>query len=118
MNAKIQAPSRRAGHYPWEHWERAALARGMERTLAALGREVIRDADQHNWAPPLRGLCGGESLLELLTRAPYLGRRLCEILLETDGLRVAYLEEEGRQSDLILLAGFGHFDELRTGGDS
>lgn len=94
------------GDYPWDEWERAAKERGMERTLASLGRDVIRDADQHAWAPPLRDLCDGENLLELLTRAPYLGRRLCELLIETDGLRVAY-PEEGNQTDMLRLSGFG-----------
>jgi hypothetical protein len=39
-----------------------------------------------------------------------LGRRLCEILLETDGLRVAYTEDGKKSTDLIFLAGFegGH----------
>jgi len=115
MNEAIDWPGRKPGAYPWDHWEKAAKERGMERTLAELGREVIRDADQHAWSEPLRRLCEGETLLELLTRAPYLGRRLCEILIETDGLRVAY-PEEGNQTDVLRLPGFGHFDELRTGG--
>jgi hypothetical protein len=107
MNAKIQPPPYRAGHYPWDQWEQTAMERGMERTLAQLGRDVIRDADQHNWAPPLRQLCEGLSLVELLIRSPYLGRRLCEILLETDGLRIAYTEDDKQNVDLIRLAGFG-----------
>jgi hypothetical protein len=107
MNAKIQPPPYRAGHYPWDHWERAALERGMERTLAQLGRDVIRDADQHNWAKPLRQLCEEDTLEDLLIRAPYLGRRLCEILLETDGLKIAYTEDEKQNVDLIRLPGFG-----------
>jgi hypothetical protein len=107
MNTKIQPPPYRPGQYPWDHWERAALERGMERTLAALGRDVVRDASQHNWAKPLRQLCEGCALEDLLIRAPYLGRRLCEILLETDGLKIAYTEEEGPHCELIRLPGFG-----------
>jgi hypothetical protein len=106
MNETIDRPGAKPGAYPWDHWEEAAKERGMERTLAELGREVIRDADQHAWCEPLRELCAGGNLLELLTLAPYLGRRLCEILIETDGLRVAY-PEEGTQNDVIRLAGFG-----------
>jgi hypothetical protein len=110
MNEKIQPPPYRAGHYPWDLWEQSALERGMERTLAQLGRDVVRDADQHAWSEPLQQLCEGESLADLLIRAPYLGRRLCEILLETDGLRVAYTEDGKKSTDLIFLAGFegGH----------
>lgn len=106
MNEATGIGGLRPGQYPWDHWERSAMKRGMERTLAALGRDVVRDASQHNWAPPLRCLCGGESLLELLTRAPYLGRRLCEILLETDGLKIALSEGDDKNADPIRLAGF------------
>lgn len=106
MNETINRPGPRPGTYPWDEWENAAKERGMERTLAELGRDVVRDADQHAWATPLRELCAGETLLELLTRSPYLGRRLCEILIETDGLRVAW-PEEGNQNDVLRLAGFG-----------
>jgi len=95
------------GFYPWDEWESAAKERGMERTLAQLGRDVVRDADQHNWARPLRNLCEEDALAELLIRAPYLGRRLCEILLETDGLRIAYTEDDKNNGDLIRLTGFG-----------
>jgi hypothetical protein len=106
MHEAIDRPGPKPGAYPWDRWEATAKERGMERTLAELGREVIRDADQHAWATPLRDLCDGENLLELLTRAPYLGRRLCEILIETDGLRVAWPEESG-ENDVLRLAGFG-----------
>lgn len=95
------------GGYSWDEWEQAAKKRGMERTLASLGRDVIRDADQHNWAPPLRSLCDEAALMELLMQAPFLGRRICEILLETDGLRVAFPEDDKRSADMIRLPGFG-----------
>jgi hypothetical protein len=106
MNETIDRPGPKPGAYPWDHWEKAAKERGMERTLAELGREVIRDADQHAWSEPLRELCAWGNLLELLTRSPYLGRRLCEILIETDGLRVAY-PEQGNKNDVLRLPGFG-----------
>ena len=93
--------------YRWNQWENAVKKRGMERTLAELGREVLRDTDQHNWAPQIRCLCNEHALEQLLLRAPYLGRRLCEILLETDGLRVATPETDDRKNDVIRLAGFG-----------
>jgi hypothetical protein len=37
------------GSYPWDHWERAALAGGLGRELATLGRAVMREASQHGW---------------------------------------------------------------------
>lgn len=95
------------GCYPWDDWQQKMIKRGMERTLTNLGRDVIRDADQHNWAEPLRQLCYEDALSELLLCAPYLGRRLCEILLETDGLRVAFPEDDKRSADMIRLPGFG-----------
>jgi len=107
MNEATGIGGVRRGHYPWDEWERAAKARGMERTLAELGREVVRDASQHNWAKPLRELCEEDTLEELLIRAPYLGRRLCEILLETDGLKIAYTEDGKNNGELIRLTGFG-----------
>jgi len=106
MTEAMKQPGCAPGHYPWDHWETNAVKNGMERTLAHLGRDVIRDANQHAWSEPLRQLCEGESIAELLIRAPYLGRRLCEILLETDGLRVAYTEDGKKSTDLILLVGF------------
>jgi hypothetical protein len=107
MNQGIDATGHKPEHSRWNQWETAVKKRGMERTLAELGREVIRDADQHNWAPELRNLCSGPSLEKLLLGAPFLGRRLCEILLETDGLRVATPETDERKNDVIRLAGFG-----------
>jgi hypothetical protein len=107
MNEAIKQPGYAPERYAWNRWEREAKERGMERTLAELGREVLRDADQHNWAPQLRSLCNPSALEKLLLGAPYLGRRLCEILIETDGLRVAYPEGDNRKGDLIRLPGFG-----------
>lgn len=106
MNEVIEDPEHSPGPFPWDEWEEAAKARGIERTLAELGRSVIRDADQHRWNRNLQELCDEETLLDLLTRSPYLGRRLCEILIETDGLRVAF-PEEGNQNEVLRLPGFG-----------
>jgi len=106
MNKNIDLPGYKPEAHHWNRWEKAAKERGIERTLAELGREVIRDADQHSWSEPVKQLCNGRNLLEMMTRAPFLSRRLCEILIETDGLRVAY-PEEGNQNDVIRLPGFG-----------
>ena len=94
------------GCYPWDDWQQKMIKRRMERTLAQLGRDVIRDADQHNWSEPLRRLCDEDALEKLLLGAPFLGRRICEILLETDGLRVAFPEDDKRSADMIRLSGF------------
>jgi hypothetical protein len=107
MNEAMNQPAFQPENLSWNRWEQGVKKRGMERTLAELGREVLRDADQHNWAPELRSLCNGRMLEDLLLSAPFLGRRLCELLLETDGLRIAYGEEGQRKGDLIRLPGFG-----------
>jgi hypothetical protein len=36
--------------YPWDRWERHARARGVGAELAQLGRSVMREAYQHQWA--------------------------------------------------------------------
>lgn len=106
MNQASEPAGARPRRYSWDLWQESALERGIERTLAELGRSVIRDASQHNWAKPLRCLCESPAFLDMLAGAPYLGRRLCEILLETDGLKIAYMED-GKHADLIRLPGFG-----------
>jgi hypothetical protein len=105
MNKVMELPGSQPGLFPWDQWEHAAKNRGMERTLAELGRAVLREAENHNWSEPLRRLCDPDALEELLFCAPFLGRRLCEILLETDGLRVALPEDGGHE--FIQLSGFG-----------
>ena len=35
------------GNYPWDDWERAALAAGVPKDLAGLGRLTMREAYQH-----------------------------------------------------------------------
>lgn len=80
------------GQYPWDDWERSALARGVEKTLANLGRAVMREAYQHDWCARLQSLCGwndeGRRMIALALRAPQTARRRWEWLLEMDGLRL------------------------------
>ena len=45
------------GHYPWDGWERKAQAAGVPVELAVLGRAVMREAYQHDWAERLE-FCG------------------------------------------------------------
>jgi hypothetical protein len=93
--------------FEWEWWEQEALERGLDKDLAALGRAVLREALQHNWSPQLRVLCCAEVLDELLVNAPRQARRLYAVLLETDGLRVAFVEDgEETTSETIDLGGF------------
>ena len=44
------------GHYPWDDWERAALAAGVPKELAGLGRLTMREAYQHGWRDRLKSL--------------------------------------------------------------
>jgi hypothetical protein len=62
------------GQYPWDDWERMALAAGLPAGQAALGRSLMREADQHGWCRRLRRECGwndgGRSLLARLLAQP------------------------------------------------
>jgi len=93
--------------FEWDWWQEEALERGLDKDLATLGRAVLREAIQHNWSPQLRVLCCAEVLDDLLFQAPRQARRLYEVLLETDGLRVAWVEDgEQTTSEIIELGGF------------
>lgn len=82
------------GGYPWDDWERHALACGLDADLAGLGRLLVREAFNHGWEPWLQNLCGwgddGQALLAFALRAPKTARRQWDILMRTDGLRGDY----------------------------
>lgn len=82
------------GHYPWDDWERFALARGLDAETAGLGRLLVREAYNHGWEVWLQNLCGwsddGQALLACALRAPKAALRQWEILMRTDGLRGDY----------------------------
>jgi hypothetical protein len=82
------------GGYPWDDWERHALARGLDAELAGQGRLLIREAFNHGWEPWLQSRCGwgddGRALLAFALRSPKSARRQWEILMRTDGLRGDY----------------------------
>ncbi len=100
-------PTRRPPVYEWDFWEAEALERGLDKDLAALGRAVLREANQHDWSPQLRVVCCGEVLDDVLFRAPRQARKLYEVLLETDGLRVAFVEDgDHTTSEIVELDGF------------
>lgn len=79
------------GNYPWDRWERWAMEQGLHRTLAGLGRSVIREAYQHQWDPHLKSLCGwrddGQRMLEVALRRPAVAVARWSRLLTTDGGR-------------------------------
>ncbi len=83
--------SGKAGAYPWDGWQKHALARGVGEDLAALGRAVIREAWQHGWGERERALCGwaddGRAMLRLALKSPETARKRWARLLETDGNR-------------------------------
>lgn len=88
------------GHYPWDDWERRAVAHGLDRDLAALGRLTIREAYQHQWDDHLKSLCGwrddGRRMLRFALRSPEKAKRRWNRLLETDGYRGEYDEKTGQ----------------------
>ena len=79
------------GDWPWDHWERLALANGLTAGLATLGRAVMREARQHAWCERLKKECGlrdeGRAMLARVLRHPERTAARWEWLLVTDGLR-------------------------------
>jgi hypothetical protein len=82
------------GHYPWDDWEKTALAAGVPKELAGLGRLTMREAFQHGWPECLKSFCGwrdqGQAMIKLALRSPRKARRQWDILMRTDGLRGDY----------------------------
>ena len=79
------------GDWPWDHWERLALASGLAVELATLGRAVMREARQHAWCERLKKECGlrddGRAMLARVLRHPARTAARWHWLLQTDGLR-------------------------------
>jgi hypothetical protein len=88
------------GQYPWDDWERDALAAGVPKDLAGLGRLTVREAYQHDWSDPLKSFCGwydrGRRMIKLALRSPQTAGKRWQRLLDTDGLRGQYLDGEWR----------------------
>lgn len=82
------------GQYPWDDWERTALAAGLPDNVAALGRAVMREAYQHGWPDWLKVHCGwgdeGRTMIKLALQSEGEAKRRWTLLLETDGLRGDY----------------------------
>lgn len=87
--------------YQWDFWAQYALEQGIAPELVSLGRSVKREVLQHGWSHRVAELCCDEVMERLLVEAPQFATRLYDLLLETDGLRVAWAEKSG--SDMIEL---------------
>ena len=87
------------GHYPWDDWQKAALAAGVPEDLAGLGRLTMREAFQHLWDARLQSLCGwhdqGKRMIRLALRSPEKAEKRWQRLLDTDGYRGEYDEQTG-----------------------
>lgn len=72
------------GEYTWERWQGWAIEDGVSEDQAALGRTLIREADQHGWSPALQTECGwsdnGHAMLQLSLNAPQDARNRWEHL--------------------------------------
>ena len=79
------------GNYPWDDWERSALAAGVDKSLAGLGRLTMREAYNHGWTDKLKTLCGwnddGRRMIRLALRSPKAAEKRWQRLLDTDGYR-------------------------------
>jgi hypothetical protein len=88
------------GQYPWDDWERDALAAGVPKDLAGLGRLTVREAYQHGWDDRLKSLCGwydqGRRMIKLALRSPATAEKRWRHLLDTDGLRGEYVDGQWR----------------------
>ena len=90
------------GEYPWDDWERDALAAGLDPELATLGRAVMREADQHGWCDSLKYECGihddspetSAGMILSAQEQPEWQKARWNWLLETDGLRFDPWERE------------------------
>lgn len=92
--------------YQWDFWAQHALERGIAPELVSLGRSVKREVLQHGWSHRVAELCCDEVMERLLVEAPQFATRLYDLLLETDGLRLAWVETGGTGcTDMIELDG-------------
>ncbi len=78
-----------SGERPWEAWHQLALVEGVGEELAALGREVMREALVCRWREEMRIACGsldeGRGMIELARNHPEHAEQMWSHLLETNG---------------------------------
>lgn len=88
--------------YDWDFWAEYALGCGIAPELVCLGRAVKREVVQHRWSQRAAELCQDEVMEQMLIKAPQMATRLYDLLLETDGLRCAWKEEDGHTTGEII----------------
>lgn len=90
------------GAFPWDDWQRNALASGIDAQLATLGRSVMREASQHDWCDRLKYECGIDNadtaagMIACAKDQPHLVEARWQWLLATDGLRFDPWEHQER----------------------
>ena len=91
------------GSYPWDQWERAALAGGLARELATLGRAIMREASQHCWCGRLQAECGwsdgGRAMLARALGKPVRTAARWNWLMQTDGQRFEPWDHDAYNED-------------------
>jgi hypothetical protein len=58
LNLRFDVCACSFGGYPWDDWERFALASDLDAELAGLGRLLVREAYNHGWEAWLQNRCG------------------------------------------------------------
>lgn len=86
---------------PWDEWHRRALGAGVAAELAELGRQVMREAEQHSWCDELAAQCGaddgGAAMLELALAEPARAAASWQRLLDLDGA----IDDDDDQDDEV-----------------
>ena len=87
------------GRYAWDLWKERAATAEVEKELVQLGRDLMREAVQHDWSQQLKAECGweddGEKMLQLALQEPYRARNRWRFLLDTDGNRGRWEDKTG-----------------------
>ena len=96
---RLGSPRLRLRPVSLDDWERDALAAGVPKDLAGLGRLTVREAYQHGWDDRLKSLCGwydqGKRMIRLALRSSATAEKRWQQLLDTDGWRGHHDEKTG-----------------------
>jgi len=80
------APPTPPAPHAWDEWQREALAQGLSVELSELGRQLFREACQHDWPEPLYAACtDGAALIAEALADPDRAARRWDALLQADG---------------------------------
>jgi hypothetical protein len=72
---------------PYKEFERRAIEAGVNAELAHSMYNVVRDAEEHGWMPPLKEWTGDEeAMIARAIAEPAEMAEACELLFVTDGL--------------------------------